>query len=249
MTLRRPRAVLFDLDDTILNDSGNVDACWERACFAFPSQLGDIHPAALLSAVNRIREWYWADPVRHRLGRLDLDPARREIVAMALNELGVGDIGLASKIADNYSRDRDEGIHLFPDALETIRWCRSSGLALALLTNGNAAMQRAKVMRFALEECFDAILIEGELGFGKPDPRVYEQALRVLEVEAGDTWMIGDNLEWDVLQPQKMGMTGIWIDARRRGMPSALETSPRLIVRSLSELPGLIERAGRATLV
>ncbi len=67
-------------------------------------------------------------------------------------------------------------------------------------------MQRSKINRFGLADLFDLILIEGEVGFGKPDPRVYERALESLGVAAGDTWMVGDNLEWDVAEPQRQGI-------------------------------------------
>jgi putative hydrolase of the HAD superfamily len=236
MTSRLPRALLLDLDDTILNDSGNVDECWTNACSAFESELGGIAPAALREAIGRIGNWYWSDPERHRVGRLDLDAARRRIVVMSLADLGSTDDVVAAKIAEAYSRGRDAGIHLFPDAVDTVRWCRAQGCRLALLTNGNAALQRAKVTRFGLTGLFDAILIEGELGFGKPDPRVYERALRDLAVDAAETWMVGDNLVWDVAQPQKMGMVGVWIDLHGRGVPDSVEARPHHVIRALSEL-------------
>ena len=80
------------------------------------------------------------------------------------------------------------------------------------------------------------ILIEGEIGFGKPDPRVYTRALAALGVAAGDTWMVGDNLEWDVAEPQRQGIYGIWIDVRGSGLPSGQPVRPDRIIRRLSDL-------------
>jgi putative hydrolase of the HAD superfamily len=97
-------------------------------------------------------------------------------------------------------------------------------------------MQRRKIDRFGLAAHFDAILIEGEVGFGKPDPRVYHRALDVLAVAPGDTWMVGDNLEWDVAEPQRQGIFGIWIDVRGAGLPRGHEVRPDRIIRTLSEL-------------
>jgi len=240
MTVRTPKAVLLDLDDTILDDSGNVDDCWERACFSAKSELGNIEPLAVLEAINRTRDWYWSDPERHRVGRLDLDAARRRIVTISLTELGSDDPILAARIADTCSRERDAGIQLLPDAVNTVSWCRTLGCRLALLTNGSAEAQRAKVTRFDLEGLFDAILIEGELGFGKPDSRIYELALRTLRVDAADAWMVGDNLEWDVAQPQRMGMVGVWVDFRGAGVPDDIDVRPNHVVRTLSQLRQLI---------
>ena len=69
------------------------------------------------------------------------------------------------------------------------------GCRLALLTNGGSKGQRLKIDRFNLAMLFDVILIEGEVGFGKPDPRIYTKALAALDVPASEAWMIGDNLE------------------------------------------------------
>ena len=231
-----PHAVLLDLDDTILDDSGNVAHCWREACFAHRRELGAVDPGALYEAVQRARGWFWADPERHRNGRLDLQAARREIVRMSLAEIGGDAPALAEKIAKRYSTQRDLGIQPFAEAVETVRWIRESGCRLALLTNGSGVDQRSKVARFGLADLFDLILIEGELGYGKPDTRVYRLALEKLGVTAAEAWMVGDNLEWDVAAPQRLGIFGIWVDACGVGLPPEHTTRPNRIVRRLSEL-------------
>lgn len=109
-------------------------------------------------------------------------------------------------------------------------------MALALITNGAAAPQRAKIRRFDLERHCGAVLIEGELGFGKPDGRVYETALQRLGLSPDAVWAVGDNLEWDVAGPQRLGLTGVWHNYRCRGLPKGTRVRPDGIVSSLSEL-------------
>ncbi|MBI4266449.1 MAG: HAD family hydrolase [Acidobacteria bacterium] len=241
MTNGLPQAVLLDLDDTIVSYSEGTERCWEDACVCCAAELGDVDPRALLHAIERTREWYWADPERHRRGRLDLDGAAREVVARSLDALGasVGTRLEASRaIAARYRSQREAEMQLFPDAVETVRWLRDGGCRLALVTNGASAAQRARIDRFGLAPMFDAILIEEEVGCGKPDPRIYTQALDVLGVAAADSWMVGDHLEFDVAQPQRMGLRGIWVDARGAGLPEANGVQPYRIVRALSELRG-----------
>ena len=86
------------------------------------------------------------------------------------------------------------------------------GVKLALITNGSAEGQRGKVVRFELERFFGCIVIEGEFGVGKPDERVYKHALAALATDPEDAWMVGDNLEWEVAVPQRLGLRGIWVD-------------------------------------
>lgn len=231
-----PRAVLLDLDDTILDDSGNVSHCWREACFAHRVELGGVDPAALHQVIERTRAWFWSDPERHREGRLDLDAARRGIVRASLAEMRLEIPELGEKIAEHYRAQRHLGIEPLEEAIETVRWLRESGCRLALLTNGAAAAQRSKIVRFHLTELFDLILIEGELGYGKPDPRVYRTALDGLEAEPHETWMAGDNLEWDVAAPQRLGIYAIWVDRVGAGLPPGNGVHPDRVIRSLAEL-------------
>src|SRR5436190_20855342 len=169
-----PVGFLLDLDDTILDDSSNIDRCWRDACAASAAELGDLDLSTVLDTIRQKSRWYWGDPDRHRDGRLELDAARREVVRLALLELGVKNASLAARIGDAYGHHRDAGMEPLPDAINTVRWLKASGCALALLTNGAGPAQRKKIVRFGLADFFDTILVEGEIGFGKPDPRVYQ---------------------------------------------------------------------------
>jgi putative hydrolase of the HAD superfamily len=233
--------VLLDLDDTILDDSTRIHESWRDACATHAARLAPLDAAVVVDAIRRTSKWFWDDPDRHREGRLQLDAARREVVRLALRDLQVEDPNLAAGIGDAYSHYRDIGMQPLPDAIDTVRWLRESGRRLALLTNGAAVAQRRKITRFEIGDLFDAILVEGELGFGKPDERVYRRALSALDVKAADAWMVGDNLDWDVAAPQKLGMTGVWIDGRRRGVPEQSPVKPDYIVQSLAGLRALVK--------
>ena len=115
---------------------------------------------------------------------------------------------------------------VFPGAHDAIDALKALGVKLALVTNGAADPQRAKVERFALTHRFDHIQIEGEHGFGKPEERAYLHAMEALGVTAPDTWMIGDNLEWEVEAPQRLGIYAIWIDVHGEGLPRTPRSSP-----------------------
>ena len=231
-----PRALLLDLDDTILDDTSGVPECWRGACDAHADQLGAIAPAALFDAVQTVSAEYWSDPERHRIGRLDLPKARHEVVARAFRLLGADAPDVALRISTAYAAARHERIRPFDDAIDTVRWFRERGCRLALLTNGAHDAQRTKIERFELEGLFDAVLIEGALGYGKPDPRVYRKALDAVDASPSESWMVGDNLEWDVGGPQKLGIFGIWIDAKGEGVPATSTVRPDRIIRSLAEL-------------
>ena len=231
-----PKAILLDLDDTILDDSGTVDACWREACEAGASECG-MAPEELRETIRRISSWFWSYRERHRTGRLDLRAARIEVARRALAEHGVETAELAETVGGTYHALREDRIEIFPDAIDTLERLRRAECRLALLTNGNKAPQRRKIEKFGLNRFFEAIFIEGELGFGKPDERIYSMALDALHVEPCEAWMAGDNLEWDVAQPQKLGIFAVWIDAQSRESSRLGTIRPDRIIRRLSELP------------
>jgi putative hydrolase of the HAD superfamily len=231
------RALLVDLDDTLLDYSGGVDACWEAACAtAAPS----VERAALLPALIDTRQWFWSDPERHRRERVDMLGAWTKIAARALERCGCADPRTAAAVAEAYAERRRAAWRLFPEAAPFLARLRERRVPLALVTNGDARQQRDKIERHDLARWFDVILIEGELGYGKPDRRVYESALGKLEVAPHEAWMVGDNLEWDVVAPESLGIRGIWIDTHGRGLPRESTARPWRIIRRLAEitLPG-----------
>ncbi len=236
-----PKAILFDLDDTILSAYSQPGLAWHAVSLEFAHELGGLKPEELAEAVTRSADAYWADPLTHKARRLDMSGARRTIVAGALEHLrSLGRPTLAEEVAhrfaDRFTAYREEKMHLFDGALETLVELRARGVKLALVTNGAAEFQRAKIKRFGLAPYFDHIQIEGEHGFGKPEEAAYRHALQALNVAAEDTWMVGDNLEWEVAAPQRLGIYAIWHDHLGAGLPPDAGVMPDRIITRISEL-------------
>ena len=84
------KAVLLDLDDTLLDYSGGAEQCWAQACAAGASALDQ---TLLLAELGTVRRWFWSDPERHRRERIDMMRAWTTIVAHALERCGAADPG------------------------------------------------------------------------------------------------------------------------------------------------------------
>ncbi len=232
-----PKALLIDLDNTILDDDSSVVPCWRDACLLAVSHMD---PEALLAAVHKTRDWYWADAARHKAGRADLRAASARIVEMALEACGcTTPKGLARRIGDAYRDGREAAIAPFPGAIETLAELQKRNILLALITNGDAVVQRTKIDRFKLSGYFGHILIEGEFGFGKPEPEVYLAAMKALGAEPAGTWCVGDNLEWEVAAPQALGLRAVWHDFAGRGLPAGSTVKPDYVINRLSDLLNL----------
>jgi putative hydrolase of the HAD superfamily len=239
-----PPALLFDLDDTILSLSGTALPAWEALCRRFAPRLGPADPESLFAAIRQANERFWKDAERQRWGGSDVESARRSIVAEAFRIAGAGNAAtaqtlahdLAHEMADTFSRERIGTIVPFPGALETLARLRALGRRLALLTNGLSRIQRQKIEHFSLAPYFDCIVVEEELGAGKPNPRVFRHALAALGATPREVWMVGDNLAFDVAGAQQLGIHAIWHDVRGQGLSAADDVRPDRIITALPEL-------------
>jgi len=234
-----PRAMLIDMDDTILSAYGRPEIAWNKIAREYADELNGLPPPQVAAAVLSFARNFWstAEPA----WRLKLGEARRLTVKGGFAALAAAGHAalpddLADRLADRFTTYREEEMFVFPGAHEAIDRLKALGVRLALVTNGAADTQRAKVERFELAHRFDHIQIEGEHGFGKPEERAYHHAMAALGVTARDTWMIGDNLEWEVEVPQRLGIYAIWIDVHGDGLPEGSTVKPDRIIRSLGEL-------------
>ena len=235
-----PRALLLDLDDTILDAYSDADVAWLQLCREFAGSLGDVSAEELQPAVLQARDWYWSDMERARLGGLNLLQARRDILLRAFVQFDIPDSPVVTRMGARYDQIRNEAMRPFPGAIETLQRLQMTDIRLGLLTNGSAEMQRAKIERFSLAEYFDHIQIEGEFGIGKPDERAFRHALEALSVEPTEAWMVGDNLDFDIRGAQQVGIYAVWVDTQGTGLPAGTAVRPDIIIQSLSDLGKLI---------
>jgi putative hydrolase of the HAD superfamily len=238
-----PKAILFDLDDTILRFSASGEECWRDVCAQFAPRIDDVTADELFDAVRKHARAYWTRPDLPAGKRLDLPASRREHVAESVRSLGIpesiSDGALADELADAFTASRDSWVTPFPGAVETLAGLRERDVALGLITNGACKPQWAKINRFDLARFFGVIVVEGEFGVGKPDPRVYRHAMEALGVAADDTWVVGDNFGWEVEAPQALGIKAVWCDHRAEGIPAHETAVPDRVVHAISELlPG-----------
>ena len=68
------------------------------------------------------------------------------------------------------------------------------------------------------------------------EPEAYAHAMETVGATAEECWIVGDNLEWEVAAPQKLGLYAVWHDHLGDGLPPGSEVRPDRIIQSLSEL-------------
>ena len=236
MSQELPRVIIFDMDDTIIVDFEMSERCWEEVCASFASRLKAASAETLLETIREIRRGNLENRGQLERGGSDLRSVRQNLLSSAFEYLGLEDAALVQEMTDSYMELKSVLVQPYPGARDTLRRLKQGGTRLAMITNGPAGEQRAKLNRADLGSFFEYILVEGEFGIGKPDPLVFHHTLGQMQVSADQAWMVGDNLVNDVGGAQAVGIYGVWVDWRDRGLRDDSAVKPDRSIRSITDL-------------
>ncbi len=199
--MRHIELVLFDLDDTLHDDTYAYRSAAEEVAREVAAERG-MDALALKAAYVAEAEGFW-----HRLSAADLQTklssVRASMWGNALESVGVRDPDLARRSAERYNAYRVKYYTVFPGAVELLRALRERGMRLGIVTNGLSETHREKIALLQLGEYFDAIFLSDEVGMVKPDPLLFAHACRVLGgAPAAAAWLAIATIETSAAPPK-----------------------------------------------
>src|SRR3989304_8949138 len=100
MSSEQLKAMLFDLDDTVIAFDAVTDQSWQEVCRQFAPRIKGIEVNRLYTTIKEIKDWDISDKERHRYMRLNIDAYRREMVGMSFARLGIDAPALVNEMAD-----------------------------------------------------------------------------------------------------------------------------------------------------
>ena len=236
-------AVLFDLDETLLDDDASMRRALAETCSELEGEYG--LPAERLARVYlefAPRAWRGLGSVPTAGGARPADgrAIRAWMWGEVLGLLGVAAPAAAERAAGLYAAARRRSYAAFDDALPVLERL-SAEHRLGVVTNGASDTQRDKLGALGLGRFFGAVVISGEAGVGKPEPAVFRLALEALAVAPARAAHVGDSLESDVAGASRAGMHAVWL-SRAGDAPPAGGPRPGASIHTLAELPGVLRR-------
>src|SRR5699024_8684608 len=257
------QAIIFDLDDTLLWDAKSVNEAFKVACEEAKEKY-DLDAHALENSVKEhaqsLYESYetydftknigigtfealWGDfqdeGESFRKLREIAPTYRKDAWRKGLEEFGVEDEAFAKELVEAFRVARKKHVYLYEETLDVLDELKND-YKLLLLTNGSPDLQRTKLkLSPELVPYFEHIVISGDFGSGKPDPAIFKHALHLLDVEADEALMVGDNLLTDILGASRTGIDSVWInhDDKR---PE--EVTPTYEIKRLRELLSIVKK-------
>jgi putative hydrolase of the HAD superfamily len=244
------KALLFDLDDTLIPERPAIEAGYaavaERVWGAGSPEL----ITALWEAARAVwlagRPTAYAQRVHCSLGEAlygefvatgpDADALRAFVPILHAEAfeavLPAHARGSSAELVQLWKTTRMAVLTRYPETESVLEYW-SARLPLALVTNGAARLQRAKLAGTALEAYFSAVIVSEEVGIGKPDPAPFRAALDELQLAPGEVVMVGNDADRDVAGARNAHVRAIHVD--REGEPATTD-----VVADLTQLEDLL---------
>ncbi|MGE6752597.1 HAD family hydrolase [Rossellomorea sp. NPDC071047] len=235
------KAIMFDLDDTLLWDSKSIEEAFIATCRYAQTRVG-VDPQDLelrvREAATKLYSTYdtyeftqniginpfeglWGDFLdEHDEGfhkMKEIVPTYRKMAwTSGLHSLGIKDENLGEELSERFRIERKERPFVYEDTFRVLNEVKEK-FQLLLLTNGSPNLQNTKLDKTPeLVPYFEEIIISGDIGKGKPDSAMFLHALERLKLQKDEVIMVGDNLNTDILGASNLGITTVWINRRQQ---------------------------------
>jgi HAD superfamily hydrolase (TIGR01509 family) len=232
--MHRYDAVLFDVDDTLLDFRASEKvAC--RAVF-------DLYPVrslsldVLLAAFQNASDSTWDLYMQKRIARTEVADKTFEDLARLLPKADCIDTHAAALA---FTAAFTEHSVAEPDASRVLASLRTRCATGVISNHEQPAVQRRRLAASGLDAFLDVIVISGDIGIEKPDPRLFDYALQLLGMTAGQCLFVGDSIILDDAGARNAGMDFCWY--RRHHTAPFAPTTALSVIESLTELNALFE--------
>ncbi|GAA3732151.1 HAD family hydrolase [Plantactinospora mayteni] len=237
------RAVLFDVDDTLLDFRGADSEGFRRHLADLRPDLG---PTEFAVAQERWRFWGAHFFARFTAGDLTFPEQRRHRARAVCADLGLP-LAAGPAAADawfaGYLRHCERALRAFPDAGPTLDALRAGGIRLGAVSNSGHANQDRRLRLVGLRDRLQAMVcVDDAGGVGKPDPGIFRAGCAALGVAPAEAAYVGDHLDHDARAATAAGLTGYWLDRAATGA----EPGPPVLT-GLAELVPLFVPAPEGT--
>ncbi len=238
MSLKNIKAVIFDLDETLIDVTESLSIAQEAVAKELEIYLKEIGFKINLEKIqNKIK---FVDDLMNMLLKYD----RNDWWQFLVGQLGI-DYNLNSefkrKLTDVYWNFYIGSIKLYEDSIPTLEYLKGKGYSLGMITDtdGEPGKKKARIDNLNLCNLFDSIIIAGEdTKHTKPNPEPYLKIAKILKLDPDFCIFVGDKPFTDIKGALLAGMKTVLIQRRNWGIEPNI--TPDFIVKNLAQIKILL---------
>jgi putative hydrolase of the HAD superfamily len=234
--MRRLDAVLFDIDDTLCGTTEFARRARRNAVEAMVAAGLGLDPDLVERELDEVISEFSSNYDHH------FDQLLTRLRPASLARRNSALIVAAGVAAYHDTKFRD--LQPFPDVLPLLEALGRAGLVRGVITHGWTSKQAEKLVRLRVAPLLDphAVFISSQIGISKPNPKLYQTAVRDLSLVPSRVMYVGDSPEHDIAPPASIGMVTVFA---RRAAKRRLEGTgivPTHVVDDFVQLGQVLER-------
>jgi len=192
--------IFFDLDHTLWDFEKNSALTFGKI---LPEAGVHVPFDSFLETYIPINMKYWKLYREEKVSKVHLRYGRLKETFDAIDHV-VSDT-VINHLSEEYILQLPNFNHLFEGTFELLNYLKSK-YELHIITNGFQEVQTLKMSKSGILEYFDKVITSESVGVKKPNPRVFQFAMREAKALPDTSLMIGDNLEADIQGALDVGM-------------------------------------------
>ncbi len=203
--------IFFDLDHTIWDFDQNASNVLKQLFADFEDQLSHISFVEFFARYSFHNDQLWA---LYREDLIEQAELRAERFQLSLAEFGVTRRDIVDHFIVQYPKQAPLQTHLFPYSIEILSYLNDK-YELHLITNGFEEVQHIKLENCGLMHFFNTVTTSQNAGVKKPNPKIFEFALKSAGADRSESIMIGDSIESDCLGARNVGLDQVYFNPKK----------------------------------
>ncbi len=217
MKIKAIKHVFFDLDHTLWDFDKNSALTFDKI---FKMHNVDVRLETFLEVYEPMNIRYWKSYSDDKIDKIELRYGR---LRDTFREIGFGvDDTLIQNLSSDYIKYLSSFSHLFEGTVELLQYLLPK-YQLHIITNGFEEAQLNKMNSSAITSYFKTITNADMAGVKKPNPIIFEHALKFANARPQESIMIGDNYEADVMGALNVGYDAIFFNYRNDQIESHIK--------------------------
>lgn len=219
------KAIIFDLDNTLVSHH----ECERQTLVYIFNELRLEYKDEYQNSFREIESKLWADKAK---GLATLDDVVMGRWSIWADKIGIKidpiEADRLFKIGLANSRALIDGV------TEVVTGLHEQGYILCVATNGLKSLQAPRIADTEIGHLFTHIIASEEVGASKPEPQIFNEMLKRLNMISSEVIMVGDSLKNDIAGANGVGIASVWLNPD--GVTNTKGIIPTFEIKNLNEL-------------
>ncbi len=232
------KAVIFDLDGTIIPEKYSNEwliSVYQKNKNSFKDIDFDTFKNANEDSFKKLKNLHLTEKIfLHQIGIM--------VWYLTLDNLKISPKAeLVASLYQNFQDNILDTLELNNGFLGLLEYLHSKNIKVGVLSNGLYSERIQRINKVGILDMIDCLVTSDIFGIEKPDPRIFHEIVKMLDISKKESIYVGDSIQNDVIGSQSAGLHSVWYNPNKIILNSDVVKYDYHMIQNFSDLPQIIE--------